>query len=54
MLGQFFVQGWAPDPLLWAQHDPWLVLPSILPRGWRCVYSCGRCFRPRCCGRLPC
>ena len=29
MLGQFFVQGWAPDPLLWAQHDPWLVLPSI-------------------------
>ena len=30
MLGQFFVQGWAPDPLLWAQHDPWLVLLSVL------------------------
>lgn len=30
MLTQFFVQGWAPDPLLWAQHDPWLVLLSVL------------------------
>lgn len=30
MLGQFFVQGWASDPQLWGQHDPWLVLLSVL------------------------
>ena len=30
MLTQFFVQGWAPDPLLWVQHNPWLVLLSVL------------------------
>ncbi len=29
-LGNFIVQGWQPDPLLWAQHDARLVLLSVL------------------------
>lgn len=29
MLDRFFVYGLAPDPLLWSQHDPWLVALSI-------------------------
>lgn len=30
MLERFFVVGAAPYPLLWQQHDPWLVLLSIV------------------------
>ena len=30
MFTDFWVTGWVSDPLLWAQHDPWLVLLSVL------------------------
>ena len=29
MFTDFWVTGWVSDPLLWAQHDPWLVLLSV-------------------------
>jgi len=30
MMDRFFSHGIGPDPLLWQQHDPWLVLLSVL------------------------
>ncbi len=30
MWNRYFVTGLAPDPLLWSEHDPWLVLLSLV------------------------
>ena len=30
MFELFFVSGLRPDPLLWQQHNPWLVALSLL------------------------